>query len=135
MRTHLIAVVTLAALAAAASGCRTTASKGATGGSGAPRAMEGRVENVGAEEGTITLRAGEERHEILVMPETEIRIDDFKGTFEDIKEGQRVRASFEEEGGQTEGIRIEILDKGTGAIERDEQLESADGASSPDAPR
>jgi hypothetical protein len=97
--------------------------------------MEGRIEDVAPEAGTVTLRAGDERHEILVMPETEIRIDDFKAAFEDLREGQRVRASFEAVEGQTEGIRIEILDKGVGASERSEELDGADDATSPDAPR
>jgi Cu/Ag efflux protein CusF len=126
MRTHLTAVVTLALAAAA---CRTAHGTGASGGQAAARKMEGRVEEVGRDDGTITLRVGDARREVLVVPEAEIRIDDFKGTFEDIEEGQRVRASFEEVDGQTEGFRIEILDQGVKAPGANEP-ESADDASS-----
>jgi len=122
MRTHLAAFIAVATLAVAMSACRTTAS----GGPGAARAMEGVVEEVGRDDGTITLRVGEERREVLVAPEAEIRLDDFKGSFEDIEEGQRVRASFEEVDGQTEGFRIEILDQGVKAPGSNEP-ESANG--------
>jgi hypothetical protein len=77
--------------------------------------VEGHVEEVGRDDGTLTLRVGEQRRRILVAPEAEIRIDDFRGTFEDIKEGQRVRASLDESGLQTEGFRIQILDQGAAA--------------------
>jgi hypothetical protein len=131
MRTNLAALITLATLVAAISGCRTAASKGETGGPGAARAMEGRVEAVGRDDGTITLRVGEERREVLVVPEAEIRLDDFKGTFEDIQEGQRVRASFEEVDGQTEGFRIEILDQGVKAPVGSGESGNADAAREP----
>ena len=121
MRTQLAAFIALATLGVATSACRTTAS----GGPGAARAMEGLVEEVGRDDGTITLRVGEERRKVLVAPEAEIRLDDFKGSFEDIEEGQRVRASFEEVDGQTEGFRIEILDQGAKAPEEPSEPEDA----------
>ncbi len=129
MRTQLVAFVAVATLAFATSACRTTASKGVNGGPGAAHAMEGIVEEVGRDDGTVTLRVGEERREVLVVPEAEIRLDDFKGTFEDIEEGQRVRASFEEVEGQTEGFRIEILDQGAKAPASEDPTEQEDAGS------
>lgn len=97
-------------LALAAQGCRT-----AQHAAGNSRTMEGRVADVGRSDGTLTLAVGNERKEILVAPEAEIRIDDFKATFEDLQEGQRVRASLDDRGGQKEGYRIQILDQGAAA--------------------
>jgi hypothetical protein len=126
MRTHLTALVVLVLAAVA---CRTAHGTGASGGQAVARKMEGRVEEVGRDDGTITLRVGDARREVLVVPEAEIRIDDFKGTFEDIEEGQRVRASFEEVDGQTEGFRIEILDQGVKAPGPNEPERSDDASS------
>lgn len=122
-------------LVLAASACRTARA----GGGQAARTVEGHVEEVGRDDGTLTLRVGEERRTILVAPEAEIRIDDFKGTFEDIKEGQRVRASLDESGLQTEGFQISILDQGVAAPgAKDERTEADRSASSaerePDRP-
>lgn len=105
MRWYLI--VAALGLALVASACRTTRPSGAHA-----RTVEGRVEDVGRDDGTLTLAVGDEHREILVAPEAEIRIDDFKATFDDIQEGQRVRASLDETGGQKEGFRIQILDQG-----------------------
>jgi hypothetical protein len=103
------------ALVLAASACRTPSARGESGRRVAGRTVEGLVEGVGRDDGTLTLRVGETRQDVLVAAEAEIRIDDFKGTFADIKEGQRVRASIDEVAGQTEGFRIEILDHGVPA--------------------
>ncbi len=98
-------------LALTAAGCRTARPTAAS-----TRTVEGRVAEVGRNDGTVTLAVGDERREILVAPEAEIRIDDFKATFDDLKEGQRVRASLDERGGQQEeGFRIQILDQGAAA--------------------
>ena len=94
-------------LALAASGCRTAQHT-----AGHTRTVEGRVADVGRDDGTLTLAVGDEHREILVAPEAEIRIDDFKATFDDLQEGQRVRASLDEHAGQKEGVRIQILDHG-----------------------
>jgi hypothetical protein len=105
----LFAGLSLTAAALLGAGCRTPSR-------GSARTVEGVVEDVRDDDGTVTVRSGDRQRDILVMPETQIRIDDFKGTFSDIKEGQRVRASFSTEAGQSEGVRIDILDKGiTGA--------------------
>lgn len=125
---------TLLALALVLAACQTTRAERGPG----ARTVEGRVEEVGQDEGTVTLRVGEERREILVAPEAEIRIDDFKGTFEDIKEGQRVRASIDETGVQREGFRIQILDRGVPAPGTDADGRAAPGPEAPpgvDAPR
>jgi hypothetical protein len=120
----------LAALVVLAIGCRTPSSKEATLRLEDGRTVEGLVEEVARDDGTLTLRVGDERREVLVALEAEIRIDDFRGSFEDIKEGQRVRASLEEVGGQTEGFRFQILDHGaTAPAER----EDPDGASADSA--
>ncbi|WP_242354999.1 MULTISPECIES: hypothetical protein [Anaeromyxobacter] len=111
MRTHLSIAL---GLALAAAGCRTAQGTRASSGN-AGRTVEGRVEEVGRDDGTVTLRVGDKRREVLVAPEAEIKVDDFKATFEDLKEGQRVRAALDESKGQTEGYRIEILDKGATA--------------------
>lgn len=97
-------------LALAAPGCRTAHRT-----AGHTRTVEGRVADVGRDDGTLTLAVGDERREILVAPEAEIRIDDFKATFDDLQEGQRVRASLDERVGQKEGFRIQILDQGVAA--------------------
>ncbi len=107
MRAPLLAFLLLALSPA----CQTPRSAGGQ----TARTVEGRVEEVGKDDGTLTLRVGEERREILVAPEAEIRIDDFRGSFEDLKEGQRVRASVDETGVQREGFRIQILDQGATA--------------------
>ena len=86
------------------------------------------------DDGTVTLRVGEERRQILVAPEAEIRIDDFWGTFADIKEGQRVRASLDETRPQAEGYRIQILDKGARPGTTDQRKSSGRGAA-PGAPK
>ena len=92
------------------------------------RTVEGQVEEVRRDDGTVTLRVGEERRQILVAPEAEIRIDDFWGTFADIKEGQRVRASLDETRPQAEGYRIQILDKGARPGTTDQRKSSGRGA-------
>lgn len=97
-------------------------------GSERARTVEGQVEEVRRDDGTVTLRVGEERRQILVAPEAEIRIDDFWGTFADIKEGQRVRASLDETGPQAEGYRIQILDKGARPGTTDQRKSSGRGA-------
>lgn len=127
MRSPLEVTVFLC-LFVATSACKTTQASGG----GTARSVEGQVEKVGKDDGTLTLRVGEERREILVAPEAEIRIDDFRGTFEDIKEGQRVRASLDESGVQREGFRIQILDQGMPATGDTDQAEPSDrgGASS-----
>lgn len=127
-----LAVTLALCLAVASSACRTTR---ASGGERA-RSVEGQVEEVGRDDGTVTLRVGEERREILVAPEAEIRIDDFWGTFDDLKEGQRVRASLDETGLQEEGYRIQILDQGAtpGAAEERKPVDrgAVPGAREPD---
>lgn len=126
MRSPLEVTVFLC-LFVATSACKTTQASGG----GTARSVEGQVEKVGKDDGTLTLRVGEERREILVAPEAEIRIDDFRGTFEDIKEGQRVRASLDETGPQDEGFRIEILDQGGDASGDTGEREAPEGSASP----
>ena len=133
MRTPRSAFIAVAVLAVASFACRTTAGKGGAGSPGVARTVEGRVEQVGRDDGTLTLRIGDERKEVLVAPEAEIRLDDFKGTFEDLEEGQRVRAALEEVEGKTEGFRIEILDQGVKEPGVSAKREGAERPSSPEA--
>ncbi|WP_242344970.1 hypothetical protein [Anaeromyxobacter terrae] len=129
MRTHLTVAL---GLALAASACRTAQGSRASGGS-AGRTVEGRVEEVDRDDGTVTLRVGDARREVLVAPEAEIKVGDFKATFEDLEEGQRVRAALDESRAQTEGYRIEILDKGvTAPTKVEEPKDGGDGAPSAD---
>ncbi len=87
------------------------------------------VEEVDRDDGTVTLRVGDARREVLVAPEAEIKVGDFKATFEDLEEGQRVRAALDESRAQTEGYRIEILDKGvTAPAKVEEPPDGGDGA-------
>lgn len=127
MRAPLLALL----LVTVAPACQTPRSAG-----GSARTVEGRVEEVGKDDGTLTLRVGEERKEILVAPEAEIRIDDFRGSFADLKEGQRVRASVDETGLQREGFRIQILDQGATAqgVTEEEGAAPSDVEGHPDAP-
>jgi hypothetical protein len=123
----LLAILFSLCLVLVVTACRTPRA----GGGQAASTVEGQVEEVGRDDGTLTLRVGEERRKILVAPEAEIRIDDFRATFDDIEEGQRVRASLDESGVQTEGFRIQILDQGaTAPTVTDERTEPDRSASS-----
>jgi hypothetical protein len=102
-------VVALAAIATSA--CRTV-SQGTTEGHDGGSVVEGRVERVIAEDTSVTVLDRSAQEEVvLIAPDAEVRIDDFKASFKDIQEGQRVRASLDEVDGVQQVVRIEILDK------------------------
>ena len=104
-------LVLVAVLAGA--GCRTSTGKAVATPEPRPAGeLVGRVERVDPDTGSLLLRVGDEAREVLVAADAEVRIDDFKGTFEDIREGQRVRAALDAASGQAEGVRIQILDRG-----------------------
>ena len=74
--------------------------------------VEGRVERVTTDDTSLTVLDGRAREEVvLIAPDAEVRIDDFKASFDDLQEGQRVRASLDEVDGVQQVVRIEILDK------------------------
>lgn len=94
--------------------------------------VEGRVERVTPGDTSVTVLDGRAREEVvLIAPDAEVRIDDFKASFDDIQEGQRVRASLDEVDGVQQVVRIEILDQAVPAPVPDAAPES--GAGSPDS--
>jgi hypothetical protein len=126
IRTVVAFVAPLAALAA--SGCRTVSHGAAEGHEGAS-VVEGRVERVTPDDTSLTVLDGTAREEVvLIAPDAEVRIDDFKASFEDIQEGQRVRASLDEVDGVQQVVRIEILDKAVPAPTPDAVPEGGAGA-------
>jgi hypothetical protein len=93
--------------------------------------VEGRVERVTPDDTSLTVLDGRTREEVvLIAPDAEVRIDDFKASFEDLQEGQRVRASLDEVDGVQQVGRIEILDKAVPAPTPDAVPE--DGAGNQD---
>lgn len=118
-------VLVLAAVALALA-CRT--SKEAAGPAVARlEPVTGRVAAVDPAGDTITLRVGDREEVVQVAPGAEVRIDDFKAVFDDLEEGQRVRASFDASGAVAQAVKIEILDQATGSA-------ADDGAPGPATP-
>lgn len=111
MRVHFWAWVAVVVLFL---GCRTSAPKPTVQADVRPEAASivGQIEAIDAGTGSFVVSDGEHLREVLVAPDAEFRIDDFKASFEDLREGQRVRASLDTTSGQPEGVRIEILDQG-----------------------
>jgi hypothetical protein len=90
--------------------------------------VEGRVERVTPGDTSVTVLDGRAREEVvLIAPDAEVRIDDFKASFDDLQEGQRVRASLDEVDGVQQVVRIEILDKAVPTPEPDAAPEGGAG--------
>jgi hypothetical protein len=123
MRTRHAVVLTLSTLitACAASRPPTERHVGAS-------VVEGRVERVTPDDTSVTVLDQSAREEVvLIAPDAEVRIDDFEASFEDIQEGQRVRASLDEVDGVQQVVRIEILDKAVPTPEADAVPEGGAG--------
>jgi hypothetical protein len=85
-----------------------TASGGAGGmkGHGNDRTVTGKLSKVSGD--SITIESGKgERHELKLVGQTMIRMDGKDASRAQLKEGQEVRASFSEQGGQPVAVRIE----------------------------
>lgn len=113
---HVRLVTTLAA-ALLAVACRgpSTSARHAGNEHAPPRDVEqvvGRVTYVAEKTPRIDLDVNGTRRSIPVAEDAEIRIDDFHGSYDDLAEGTRVRASLDKTGEEPEAIKIEILDKG-----------------------
>jgi hypothetical protein len=84
------------------------ASGGAGGmkGHGDDRMVTGKLSKVSAD--SITIESGKgEKHELKLVGQTMIRMDGKDASRAQLKEGQEVRASFSEEGGQPIAVRID----------------------------
>jgi len=75
-------------------------------------AIEGVVAAVDREAGTVSLQAGDTVRTVPLAAEATVLIDDFRAGFEDVREGQEVRAALEETDGRVEAVRIDILGQG-----------------------
>jgi hypothetical protein len=85
-----------------------TASGGAGGmkGHGSDRMVTGKLSKVSAD--SITIESGQgQKHELKLVGQTMIRMDGKDASRTQLKEGQEVRASFSEQGGQPVAVRID----------------------------
>jgi hypothetical protein len=90
-------------------------------------AIEGVVAEVDRASGSVSLRTGDTVRTVPLAAEATVLIDDFRGGFEDVQEGQEVRAALEETDGQVEVVRIEILNQAVATAKG-----GAAGAAAPD---
>ena len=114
---HVRLVTTLAAASLLAVACRGpgASAKHARTERPPPREVEqvvGRVTYVAEKTPRIDLDVNGTHRSIPVAEDAEIRIDDFHGSYDDLAEGTRVRASLDQTGEEPQAIKIEILDKG-----------------------
>jgi hypothetical protein len=115
MRAH--AVVAAALLLAACAGSRSAAGRGGGDANGAALATEagevvGIVAEVDRDAGTVSIASGDMVRTVRLAAEAAVEIDGFDGAFEDVQEGQAIRAALDDVGSGVEVVRIDILNQG-----------------------
>lgn len=73
--------------------------------------VEGVVAEVDREEGIVSVRSGDVVREVRLADDAAVLVDDFDASFEDVQEGQAVRAALQETDGRVEAVRIQILNQ------------------------
>lgn len=97
-------------------------------------AVEGLVTAVDRDAGTVSLAAGDTIRVVPLAAEATVRIDDFHASFEDVREGQAVRAALHDTGERVEAVRIQILNQAV-PVETEAGGDPREPATSDGAPR
>jgi hypothetical protein len=71
--------------------------------------MEGVVAEVDRDAGTVSVQSGDTVTTVPLAAEATVHIDDFDASFEDVREGQQVRAALQDTGERVEAVRIQIM--------------------------
>ena len=74
--------------------------------------VEGVVAEVDRDEGTVSIASGDTVRTVPLAAEGAVLIDDFDASFDDVEEGQAVRAALHDAGSGVEAVRIQILNQG-----------------------
>ena len=73
--------------------------------------LEGVVAEVDRDEGTVSVQSGDTVRTVRLAAEATVHIDDFDASFEDVREGQQVRAALHDTGDRVEAVRIQIMNQ------------------------
>jgi hypothetical protein len=73
--------------------------------------IEGVVAEVDREAGTVSVQAGDTVRTVPLAADVVVQIDDFDASFEDVQEGQQIRAALAAGDVGVEAVQIQILNQ------------------------